>query len=306
MVLEFRRDPSKSADVSFATDRSARPLVFEADKNKLDACPFDPGVEHITPKTEFALPSENDWKVRCFENAFPFVKLDSKTAFGKHEVIVETNNHPELFAQFSPEQLLLVFQAYANRTEALRAIPGVKCVYLFKNHGKTGGASIDHEHAQIVALPFVPPMIASELNYYKRYHGEHHACWYCDLLDSKKMNNQAGNIAFENDSFVALCPSFARFPLETWILPKTHARDMLEFSPKQAVDFMQILQKLVKKQTALYPDYVIAFHQAPKGEDFHFHAEFYPRRNYWAGMELGAGIAVNSRSELDALAALKD
>ena len=95
-------------------------------------------------------------------------------------------------------------------------------------------------------------------------------------------------------------------PLETWILPKAHRRDLLEFTPKESASFMQLLQKLITKQSTIYPDYVIAFHQSPKGEDFHFHAEFYPRRNYWAGLELGAGLSVNSRSEQDAVAALKD
>ncbi len=305
MVLEFREDPTKGTRVIFSTERARRPMVFGEEEKK--KCPFCRGSEAMTPPTTFARPNAFEWRVRCFRNAFPLLSPKQPfqglvgPAFGDHEVIVETNEHGALFQDLSAEQSALVMEAYKHRFRTLGAREGIKCVYLFKNHGRAAGASIEHEHAQIVALPFVPELIERELAAFDEFSGKEGKCFYCTLLES-----EGENLLDENNSFHALCPSFARFPAETWLVAKRHFGTMLDFNETEEKDFMALLASCVKK---IYEkqghDYVVAFHNAPAGTEFHFHAEIYPRTNVWAGLELGAGLVVNTKSEKDALKELK-
>ena len=305
MVLEFRQDPTKKAEIIFSTERAKRPNVFGAQEKK--ACPFCRGSEATTPPTTFSRPHITEWKVRCFRNAFPLLSPvkpysgPAGPAFGDHEVIVETDEHGALFQDLPEGQLAMVMEAYQNRFKAIAGREGIKCVYLFKNHGKGGGASIEHEHAQIVGLPFVPELLQRELDYFEAYKQEKGKCFYCSMADS-----EGENLLEENDSFAAFCPSFARFPAEIWIVAKRHCATMVELTPTEQKEFMAIfssaLRKVYEKQGH---DYVVAFHSAPAGKDFHFHAEVYPRTNTWAGLELGAGLLVNTKSEKEALKEFK-
>ncbi|MCX6767432.1 MAG: hypothetical protein NTY90_01715 [Candidatus Micrarchaeota archaeon] len=304
MVLEFREDPTKKVSIIFSTERAHRPQVFGEEKQK---CPFCRGSESMTPPTTFARPNAFDWKVRCFRNAFPLLSPREEfkglvgPAFGDHEVIVETGEHGALFQDFQPAQLALVLETYKNRFSAMASREGIACVYLFKNHGRAAGASIEHEHAQIVALPFVPELLEREAAAFDEVSRASGKCFYCSLAETEKEN-----ILDENQSFYAVCPPFARFPGETWVIPKMHRASMLDFDAEEDRDFMNLLAFCVKKiyETQGH-DYVIAFHNAPAGRDFHFHAEIYPRTNTWAGLELGAGLIVNTKSEKDALKELK-
>ena len=306
-MLEYRKDEGKDALLIFSTDRAKRPVVYG---EKKPSCPFCKGAESTTPPTTFALPNEGEWKVRCFRNLYAIVKPEGSyrenvfptPGFGDHEVIVETPNHAEFFQNLSDEQMELVLKAYQNRLTGLAKEPGMKYVLLFKNHGRAAGASIEHEHAQIMSMPFVPPLMQKEVEYASRFSKQHSgACFYCGLLKSEGQTNKV----LENDSFVAFCPSFARFPLEFWLLPKRHLKSMLEFEGKEGKDFMKMLREMIGRLYKSTSDYIVAFHNAPAGADFHFHAEVYPRTSVWGGVELGGGLLVNSKDEKQGMEALK-
>ncbi|MFA6048409.1 MAG: DUF4931 domain-containing protein [Candidatus Micrarchaeia archaeon] len=308
MVLEFREDPSKGDVVIVANERAKRPEVFGT-----ALCPFCKGAENTTPPTTFALPSEGDWKVRTFRNLFAVLKPEGKftpneggesfwrsQGVGDHEIIVETETHGKLLQEFSYDELSMVFKAYKNRYVELSAREGVRCTFLFKNHGRLAGASIDHEHSQIIALPFIPPIIQREIDRAEDHRQKHGDCLYCDLLSREKENT-----LFENNSFTAICPSFSRFPFEIWIIPKEHKNTLAEFGNDEGLEFMRLLQDCVKALSKVSKDYNVVYHSAPDGTDLHFHAEIYPRANVWAGIELGTGLLVNIKTEKEALAALK-
>ncbi|MFQ5406595.1 MAG: DUF4931 domain-containing protein [Candidatus Micrarchaeia archaeon] len=303
MILEFREDPTKKTVVVFASKRAARPKLF----GKKVSCPFCKGAEHSTPPTTFASPSEKNWKVRSFRNLFaafspqkPFKKKTSgfwkSFAFGDHEIIVESEDHRALFQDLNEDNLQLVFKAYANRVRGLSKRKGIKYVFLFKNHGRVAGASVDHEHAQIVALPFVPELIQREVDSEKKNNG----CLYCRIMKLEKSNT-----LFENESFVAITPSFARFPSEIWVLPKEHKRFFSDFSNNEGLNLLKIIARSVEAVYHTSKDYNVVFHISPKEEDLHFHVEIYPRPNVWAGLELGAGLIINTKTEKDAFKALK-
>ncbi len=306
MVLEYRLEATKKQLVIVANERSSRPLVFG--KTKV-TCPFDKGVEKVTPPTKLALPNERHWKTRVFDNAFAFLKRRGKfkpmksgalywtsPAFGEHEVIVESDRHGALYHELGEEQLALVLQTYQKRFRVLAGQKGVECAYLFKNHGLKAGASIDHEHSQIVTMPFVPPVIQAEIDA-NRKAGE---CLHCALLKRERKN-----VLGTQGSFTAVCPSYGRFPFETWVVPNEHVRTFNDFSAQDNRDFMRLLREVVARVYGVSHDYNIVFHNAPKTGDLHFHAEVCPRASVWAGFELGTGILVNPKTTEEALTALR-
>ncbi|MFH0923043.1 MAG: DUF4931 domain-containing protein [Candidatus Micrarchaeota archaeon] len=290
----YAKDETKNELVITASKRAKRPKVF----GKKKVCPFDAGNEKLTPPAVLALPNEKKWLVRVFENAFPALSRDKRfsgipgPAFGDHEVIVETNKHKDLFQNLSYHQTVMVFEAYKTRYAELMKKPGVKSVFLFKNHGKTGGASIEHEHSQIMAFPFVYPTLDSE----EQAVAKSRHCPYCAMLKKKKT-------VFENKHFACVIPEGSRFPYETWLIAKRHVNAIDKLSDAEGEVLVMSLQEIIRRFYPLSPDYVIAFHSSKK--NFHFHVEVYPRASVLAGAELGAGVTINSRDPADVIAALK-
>ena len=309
MVLQFRTDPLKGSLVIVANERALRPMGPGI------SCPFCNGAEKVTPPTKLALPSAKGWTVRCFDNAFAIVKPRGKyhaakigdffyesDAFGDHEVIVETPDHHQLYQDIeSREHQSMIFEAYRNRLAALSKRKGVKYVHLFKNHGRMAGASLEHEHSQIISLPFVPPIIGQECERRKEYRRETGKCLTCEIL-----RREGENVLFSNLDFAAVCPSFARFPFETWVVSKRHKASMLDFGKGEGIGMVRTVQSCINALFKVSRDYNIAYHNNFHSEaDAHFHAEIYPRPNIWAGVELGTGLIVNSKTEKESISALK-
>ena len=46
----------------------------------------------------------------------------------------------------------------------------IKCILVFKNHGAVAGASLEHSHDQMVALPIVPKRVSEEIDGAKAYY----------------------------------------------------------------------------------------------------------------------------------------
>ena len=307
MVLEFRRDPVKGTLVVVANERALRP------SDPKIPCPFCKGAENSTPPTKLALPSEKNWTVRCFDNAFAIVKLRGKfkpptgsdffyssPAYGEHEVIVETPDHHQIFIEIhDAAHLSMIFKAYKSRFLALSKAKSARYVHLFKNHGRMAGASIEHEHSQIISLPMIPDNIRRELNRLAEYKKKTGKCLICDLLERENQN-----VIFQNESFAVLCPSFARFPFETWVISREHRKSIADFSDFEGSQFMQALHTTIEAVFRVSRDYNVVYHNGIPSEDSHFHAEVCPRSNVWAGLELGTGIIVNTKTEKEAVAAL--
>lgn len=300
MTQQYIVDPTKGTIVVIASKRSSRPNVHS--QAVKPACPFCPGFEHTTPPATYLMPKRGAWKVRAFENKFailqhskPFRGVALGPAYGYHEVVVETAKHGQLFQDFSQEHLGLVLDAWKDRYSKLSRKKGVKCVYLFANHGPKGGASIDHEHAQITALPFVPPILAAEY----AQQAKSSKCIYCGLASDSKV------VLAQNESFAVVCPPYSRFALETWVIPKRHLPDLPSLDAHEGRDLMEILALVVSRLYPSVPNYNFAFHQSCSTGKLHFHVEIYPRKDVWAGLELGTGLIVNTSDSQGALSALK-
>ena len=98
---------------------------------------------------------------------------------------------------------------------------------------------------------------------------------------------------------MAMTPFAARFPFETWILPKDHASSFDAISDKDLRGLAQVMQRTLRKLKNLLgdPSYNFMIHTSPlhgrEKDSFHWHIEVIPHLTEVAGFELGTGFYVN-------------
>ena len=88
---------------------------------------------------------------------------DKMSGIGAHEVIIETPNHEESLSTLTPKQFEEVLWAYRDRMLDLRRDIRLRYAMIFKNHGEAAGATLEHSHSQLIALPIVPHLVMEEM-----------------------------------------------------------------------------------------------------------------------------------------------
>ena len=53
---------------------------------------------------------------------------------------------------------------------------------MFKNHGEAAGASLEHPHSQLIALPILPKQVMEEIEGAKQYFIYKERCVFCDIV----------------------------------------------------------------------------------------------------------------------------
>ncbi|RMF55435.1 galactose-1-phosphate uridylyltransferase [Candidatus Woesearchaeota archaeon] len=297
---ELRKDYLIERFVIIAEGRGKRPEQFKQEKKgeeKVGKCFFCPGNEETTPQEIGRIPNGASWKMRWFPNKFPAVTNEGNpdvmthntfftfaSAFGQHEVIVETPEHEKKLWDLSEEDLFQLFKIYKERTEELSKRSGVKYVSVFKNHGSEAGTSIVHTHSQIVAYNIIPPLVEEEFAAYKKF-GE---CPFCGIISAEKDSERR---AYENEHAIAFCPYASRVPFEIWLMPKSHLPSITSLDDAQLKALAELLKKILAKLKGLNAPYNYYLHYHP--ENFHFHIEVTPRITKWAGFELGNNTYIN-------------
>jgi len=330
-VPELRKDPISRRWVIIATERAARPTDFKheaVEVNDSDACPFCEGREGRTPPEIYALrapgtaPNTPGWTVRVVSNKYPALRIEGSTertkvgvftrmdGVGAHEVIIETTDHHRHLGLQPVGHVADVVRAYLQRYRDLRGDARFAYGLLFRNHGRTAGASLSHPHSQLIALPIVPQRVAGELEAAEHYFGQQGACLYCTMLQQER---EAGaRIVLENDSFVALAPYASRFPFETWILPKVHGSDFGALTSDQEPAFAGIYREILHRLYACLdnPPYNVIIHTLPYRSEskhaYHWHVEVMPRLTQVAGFEWGSGFYINPVTPEDAARFLRE
>ncbi len=318
-ISELRTDPISGRKVLIAEDRAGRPNDFESTAavptSDPSFCPFCVGHERDTPEALLELLDKHgNWQVRVIPNKYPAVLkvgtersettgtqlLSTQPAYGAHEVIVESPRHIQDLTELSIAELSTVLLVYRDRLRHWSRDPSMRHATLFKNVGHKAGASLQHLHSQLVALPFVPEAISNELQAAKNFHDQEGACIFCKLLQEEI--NLRERLVGEEGDFIAFCAYAGRQAFETWILPTRHASHYEQLADDQARPLARLLQQVVRRlQTQLKPlSYNLVLHSAPFGEQasdsYHWHFELIPRTAQLAGLEWGAGVYINSLS----------
>src|SRR3989338_7464432 len=272
----------------FATERKMKTSLPEK-------CFFCPGNERLTPPERARVQRGGKWEVRCFENKFPAFKESCPKAYGRHEIIVETPSHYKTISELGVHNVADYLGMVKSRMQEAYKDRRTKYVQVFKNEGHEAGASLEHTHTQLVAMPFVPAGFAA-----RREFSRGGKCAFCRV---KK------NIIAQNSHFIAFVPYAARFHFEFWIAPKKHIGSLVRMNAKEVQALAQILKICLSKLDKFvnYPPYNIVYYNAPVPEkDFHMHLCILPRLAKWAGFEHGTGWVMNSVVPEEAAKKLKD
>lgn len=296
---ELRWHPFLRQWVAVATNRQDRPQMPE------DWCPFCPGSGKVP----------EDYDVYLYANEFPAFSFDSpafseegvlfKTtgARGTCDVVLYSPHHRLLPSELSADQWEKVVGLWSQRTAELYTHPDVQYVFVFENAGVAIGVTMPHPHGQIYGLPFVPPLVQTELDSASNYFRANGECLYCRLLGDELHDGR--RVVAGNESFVALLPFYGRFPSEMQICSRRHFNSLLDLSQQETSDLASMLSVARQKYDNLYgspmPLMMLLRQRPAKGDHpyFHFHVDILPiqrsatKLKYLASVESGAGVFLN-------------
>jgi len=235
-------------------------------EEELESCPFDAGREDRTPPETLTI--GDPWRVRVVPNLYP--------AFERQEVVVHTPKHARSIADLSDEQLDVVAEAWQRR----RAAEPDGYLHALINEGRIAGGSLPHTHSQLVWLPDAPPAVATERD-------------LAATLEAEQV--------LEQDGIVAVCPRAGRVPYEALIAPVEPEDD--PWASDRLAAGLRALAELVRRLHKLGGPVPLNawLHDGPW-----WHIELFPRLTVLAGIELGAGIYVNTVPPEEAAATLRN
>ena len=329
---ELRKDPVTGRWVIIATDRARRPTDFIRHTVVLKGgfCPFCPGNESKTPPEILAFrhgQGERDkpgWSVRVVPNKYPALGIegnldrradgmyDRMNGIGAHEVIIETPNHYETFTTMPAKSIENVLGAFRDRIVDLKQDRRFKYILIFKNHGEPAGATLEHPHSQLIALPIVTRHVLEELDGSRQYYDLKERCIFCDIVHEESSDDEARLVA-ENRGFVTVSPYASRFPFETCILPRNHEASFENISSGDFASLAQMIRLVIGKMDAVLerPAYNMVLHTAPlaaqeHADYYHWHIELIPKLTKVAGFEWGTGFYINPTSPEEAARYLRE
>jgi UDPglucose--hexose-1-phosphate uridylyltransferase len=178
-------------------------------------------------------------------------------ALERQEVVVHSRRHIRSIAEAEDDELELVAAAWQRRAADE---PGN--VFPLINEGREAGASLAHSHSQLIWLPEPPHERA----------------------------RPRGEVVLEREGVVASCPWASRVPYETVIAPAEPDGEALT-SPLLG-PVLQTLAGLVRRLQELEGQVPLNA-WLERGED-DWRLVLFPRLNILAGLELGAGVFVNT------------
>jgi len=319
---ELRKDPITGRWVIISTDRAKRPTDFAREQTKMKGgfCPFCYGNESKTPPEILAYRPRKEgepepqkdspgWRVRVVPNKFPALGIegslnrqadgmfDKMNGIGAHEVIIETPEHNETLATLPQKRVEDVIWAYRDRVLDLKQDKRFRYILIFKNHGEPAGASLEHPHSQLIALPILPKSVVEELEGSKQFFTYKERCIYCDVI--RQETEEGVRVVSENPDFITIAPYAPRFPFETWILPKRHESAFENSTTQTYENLAKAMKLLLMKADAVLdkPSYNFMLHTSPiqnaDNDYYHWHIEFLPKLTKVAGFEWGTGFYIN-------------
>jgi UDPglucose--hexose-1-phosphate uridylyltransferase len=189
-------------------------------------------------------------------------------ALERQEVVVHSPRHIRSLADAGDDELELVAEAWQRR---VADVPGH--VFALLNEGREAGASLAHSHSQLAWLPEPSPAWARP---------------------RAELVLAAGEVE-------AASPWAARVPYETVIGPATPEAD--PFRSQLLAPAVKLLAEIVRRLRRLEGDVALNAWVEQSAEDWRL--VLFPRLNVLAGLELGAGLHVNTMPPEEAAARLR-
>jgi UDPglucose--hexose-1-phosphate uridylyltransferase len=293
--------------------------------------PFAEGNEAQTPPEVWAdrpdgsAPNTPGWLVRSVPNKYPALDQSSAAegdvadklgltrgmpellvkapAHGEHEVIINSPRQVSSLGQLSEEELRRALAAWAIRLAA--HTDTAPYVHVALNEGRNSGATLPHSHAQLYALPFVPPLIARERERMRAYFEHTQGRNLVEDLLIEEVRARDRLVAID-DSAVLIAPFASSTPYRLTIIPRKPEPRFDQSEHRGAGMFSAALTAL-KGVFGEMPGLNLWVRSAPKdAESFTWRIEIAPRIVHPAAFELGTGVSINPVSPETAAARLRD
>ncbi|PLX81216.1 MAG: galactose-1-phosphate uridylyltransferase [Desulfuromonas sp.] len=339
-MSELRYDPLKQTWVVIADHPGSRPGEFLLDRiqQTMTLCPFCVGQEHRTPPELFAIRDAGShangpgWQVRVMPNKYPTFGIegdqahrgvglyDVKQGIGAHEVVVETPDHDRHPADLTPQDWVNVLRAWRSRLLDLRRDTRFRDIFVFKNHGLEAGAVIPHSHSQIMAVPTMPPLLATELNSNLDHFLAKERCLHCDLLLQERETGDG--VVRDDGQYLVYSPFASRYPFELRIVPIRHQHDFAIIGDERLLPLGEAIHETLQRiRSALRdPPMNLLLVTAPPEHprvgrpefwnslhfDFHWYLEIVPCLKRMAGFERSTGFHLNSTLPSEAARFLRE
>ena len=262
---DMRQDPLTGEWISIAKARQNRVFLPPSDRDPL--APYSA----INPSE---IPDNYD--VVVFENRSPSfgpalskgygdVQLTeigvgrSLPAIGRCEVVCFSPQSTGSFSGLTPSRARTVIEAWADRTAALSALPGIREVFPFENRGEAIGVTLHHPHGQIYAYPYVTPRTQRLLASIESFDGD----LFASILEFEAASER---VVLRGEHWIAFVPFAARWPLEVHVLPVRHVADFAGTTEAERDELAGLYLRLLRGVDRLYSTptpYIAAWHQAP-------------------------------------------
>ena len=325
-MSEIRLDRIHNKYVIIAPERLYRPNLNSHDQKKNTPsviCPFCDGNEDLTPPEIFAMRDNEangpSWRTRIVPNLYKAVQVEladiskrdgifeSIPGVGAHEILIDSPCHECDIYQLEASAIEDWLRSMIIRIEDLKNDTRLIYLSIFKNVGINAGATQEHPHTQLLALPIMPKTEMAFLQENMRYYRSHgrglvEDVVFNELLFKKRIVAQHGN-------FVAFCPFASAYPFEVMIVPLTNIATLCQCSRKDVSDFSVLIKKVfesLNKQLGEFA-YNLSFMMAPLNKNFEneiymnyldknyrFILRITPRIYNLGGFETSTGMAINS------------
>jgi UDPglucose--hexose-1-phosphate uridylyltransferase len=205
--------------------------------------------------------------------------------------------------------------AWADRSAALAALPGVEQVYCFENRGQEIGVTLTHPHGQIYAYPFVTPRTSRMLAMAGQYRREAGRNLFDDVVAAELSGGS--RVVLAGEHWVAFVPHAAHWPYEVHLYPRRRVPDLQGLGPAERGEFCDVYLDVLRRFDRLFgvpAPYISAWHQAPVRAgraEFALHLELFTIRRaagklkYLAGSESGMGAFTSDIAPEAAAAVLR-
>lgn len=334
MLNEFRQDPVSGEWVLFSAMRGKKPHPKDGTPfyQTKEECFFEPErmAQQETPVAvynhgQIVKDLSGDWTTVVIPNKFPALKhgvcgaVSNVGPFavadgtGFHELVI-TRDHEKSFAQFSDSETAEVIQAYRDRYAFIAKDSCGDYISIFHNHGRMAGASVYHNHSQIISMPMVPTSIVRHMTGAQEYFEKtgqriHEVLLAWEVAENKR-------IVYQNEHFIALCPYVSRSVYEIKIFPKRPSANFGDITDSEVPFLANALTVVLKKLSVAFNnvDYAFFIHTAPPQKEntpseydfYQWHLEIMPRMSIDAGLELETNVLVNTVDPDEAAEALRN
>ena len=197
---------------------------------------------------------------------------------------MSTPRHETSLAGLTDDELAVAVEAWRERIRAVGADSSY--VHLIVNEGPLAGASLEHTHAQLYGLRFVPAEIARERERTTAYHQRTMGSHLLGDVATEEVRRRERLVAIDDEALL-ICPWASRSPFELRIVPRRPAPSF-ESSGQGGAAMLGTALRALAGVFGAVPQLNLWVRTAPRGtEEFCWHLDILPRLTIRAGLRAG-------------------